>query len=97
MMRSLPVEFEWDAGNIDKISARFFLWEVEQFFTQPLLVIDDQRHSETEKRLIAVGLGPQDRPMFVCYTIRSNKIRVISARYMNQSEIKKYETLKKRD
>ena len=87
--------FEWDNGNISKILARFDLHEVEKFFLQELLVIEDDLHSEKEKRFIAVGNGPEKKPMFVCFTVRAGKIRVISARLMREKEAKKYEKFKK--
>lgn len=88
------MEFEWDIGNIDKIKQRFSVDEVEEFFMQELLVIPDDEHSLIEERFIAVGTGRNRKPMFVCYTIRGNKIRVISARYMRRREVEKYEALK---
>lgn len=87
--------FEWDNGNISKILARFDLHEVEKFFFQELLVIEDDLHSGKEKRFIAVGDGPNKKPMFVCFTIRDRNIRVISARFMRGKEAKKYEKFKK--
>ncbi|MFH1361079.1 MAG: BrnT family toxin [bacterium] len=39
-----------------------------------------------EQRFYALGRTNQDRLLFVVYTIRSNKIRVISARDMNKRE-----------
>lgn len=89
------MEFEWDDGNLFKILRRFELSTVEAFFHQELYVIEDKSHSLKENRLIAVGLGPNDKPMFVCYTIRGQKIRVISARFMRLKEALKYEKFKK--
>ncbi len=91
------MEFEWDAGNIAKISLRFFLWQVEEFFEQELLVIEDSQHSTNELRFIAVGKGPHNKPMFVCFTLRGTKIRVISARFMREKELKRYEAFKEKN
>ncbi len=90
------MEFDWDIGNVFKISKRFSLVEIEEFFLQELFVIPDDLHSNIEKRLIAIGRGPNNRPMFVCYTMRKHKIRVISARFMRVKEIKKYEEFKEK-
>ena len=57
----------------------------EIFFNEPLVVPDD-KHSKMEQRFYALGRTNQDRLLFVVYTIRSNKIRVISARDMNKRE-----------
>jgi len=87
-------EFEWDIGNTSKIEARFQICEVEAFFKQDLLIMKDVLHSDHELRFLAMGLGPSDRPVLVCFTFRETKIRVISARYMNKKEAKAYETIK---
>lgn len=87
--------FEWDDSNTAKILQRFKLHEVEEFFWQEVLVIEDEFHSLVEKRFIAVGIGPLNKPMFVCFTLRNGNIRVISARFMRAKELKKYEKFKK--
>ena len=89
------MEFDWDAGNAPKILRRFNLEDIETFFRQELIVFKDEAHSMTEDRLISVGRGPGNKPMFVCYTIRGFKIRVISARYMRNKEVLRYEKFKK--
>lgn len=89
-------EFDWDDGNISKIRSRFEILEVEEFFNQDLYIISDKGHSIKEERFIATGEGPEQKPMFVCFTIRGNKIRVISARFMRLKEAKKYEEFKKK-
>lgn len=87
--------FEWDDGNRNKIQIRFKIIEVEEFFYQNLLVIKDNKHSDHEERFIAIGKGPGDRAMFVCFTMRHYKIRVISARFMRAKEVAVYEKHKK--
>lgn len=89
------IGFDWDTGNIGKILKRFKLQEVEKFFEQEIFVIKDESHSQNEARYIAVGIGPEKRPMFVCFTYRYGKIRVISARFMRGKEVNKYENFKK--
>jgi uncharacterized DUF497 family protein len=90
------LEFDWDEGNLNKIQERFLIVEVEAFFDQTLFVIEDSSHSRYERRFIATGYGPNERAMFVCFTLRSNKIRVISARYMRAKEAERYEKFKKK-
>ncbi len=86
--------FEWDEGNIGKILKRFPIEEIEEFFQQDLMIIPDPNHSKTEERFIAVGRGKSGKPMFVCFTFRDTKIRVISARFMRPKEATKYEKFK---
>ena len=88
------MEFDWDDGNTHKIRKRFEIEVIEIFFKQELFVIQDHSHSIHEVRYIAVGYGPKNKPMFVCYTHRANKIRVISARFMRRKEAERYEKFK---
>ncbi len=88
------VGFQWDQGNIDKnlIKHNVENWESEQvFFNKPLLVLDDPKHSISEKRWAAFGRTDADRFLIVIFTRRGNLIRVISARDMNKKERKFYD------
>jgi uncharacterized DUF497 family protein len=88
-------EFDWDEGNVrknDKHGAS--MAEAEQvFFNEPLLVIDDTKHSQGECRFHALGKTNEDRTLHITFTLRSTgkKIRVISARDMHRKERKIYE------
>ena len=85
--------FDWDKGNINKswLKHKVSPAECEQIFFNHLLVIqDDKIHSKTEKRFYALGKTDFDRLLFIVFTIRNNKIRVISARDMSKSERKVY-------
>ncbi len=62
------------------------------FFNQPLVVIDDEKHSKKESRHFAFGKTDLDRKMVVVFCIRKKRIRVISARDMNKKERKFYQT-----
>ena len=91
------MEFEWDEGNIKKVTSRFSIELLERFFQQDLIVVPDHVHSQIEPRYIAVGRGPDKRLMFVCYTVRQDKIRLISASYMRPKEYLRYEKFKKEE
>jgi uncharacterized protein len=86
--------FEWDSHNADKIWFKHHvsLSECEQiFFNLPLVVADDLKHSEHENRFFALGQTDLDRFLFMVFTVRNNKIRVISARDMNRKERRVYQ------
>lgn len=86
--------FDWDDGNRDKnwISHKVKPSECEMvFFNQPLVVIDDEKHSNSESRYYAFGKTDLDRLLLIVFCVRKNKIRVISARDMNKKENKFYE------
>jgi uncharacterized protein len=63
------------------------------FFNQPLPVTNDERHSDREPRLHALGRTDLGRLLHVTFTLRAQDslIRVISARAMHQRERSGYE------
>ncbi len=88
------VGFDWDEGNKQKN------WEKHQvdyteceevFFNQPLLISEDTRHSLQEQRYHVLGRSDTGRTLFPVFTIRNNKIRVISARDQSKKERNIYE------
>jgi len=81
--------FQWDKGNIDKnlIKHNVENWECEQiFFNRPLLVLDDPKHSASEKRWAAFGQTDAGRFLVVIFTKKGNLIRIISGREMHKRE-----------
>lgn len=85
--------FEWDSGNIEKCQKHgLSVGLIESFFRRKYLyIMPDVKHSGKEQRFIAVGRMIDGRPVFVAFAYRKNSIRPISARYMHNKEIKKYE------
>ena len=86
--------FEWDEGNLYKNEKKHGLhWSTieEVFFNQPLLVVEDFRHSQKECRCLALGKDNRGNRLSVVFTVRNGKIRVISARPMSRKERKVYE------
>ena len=83
-----PVEFDWDEGNIGKnFKHDVDDKEAEEAFTnKPILVSKDKKHSEKEKRLKALGQTDRGRFLFISFTIRSGRVRIISARDMDRRE-----------
>ena len=63
------------------------------FFNEPLLVVEDIRHSEREARFQALGRTDAGRLLHVTFTVRRHGtlIRVISARPMHWKEKRRYE------
>ena len=93
-MGSEATEFEWDEGNATKnwLRHRVSQTECEQiFFNQPLVTAEDSLHSYDESRHYALGQTDAGRLLFLVYTLREERIRVISARDMIPRERKEYE------
>ena len=87
--------FDWDEGNLVKNweRRRVSASECEQiFFNRPLVTAADPRHSAQEARFYALGHSDAGRRLFVVFTVRERRIRVISARDMNRKEREVYET-----
>jgi uncharacterized DUF497 family protein len=85
--------FEWDDGNINKnwLKHKVSPAECEQiFFNRPLLIQDDIKHSEAEKRFYALGRTDSKRNLFIAFTVRNKRIRVISSRDMSRKEREVY-------
>lgn len=63
------------------------------FFDDHAILIDDPEHSDTEERLILLGLSSNMRLLVVCHTYRrrGDVIRIISARRANAEESTEYE------
>jgi uncharacterized DUF497 family protein len=88
--------FDWDDGNIRKTADKHDVSQAEAesiFFNDPLIVLGDARHSETEQRFNALGKTAQSRLLHIAFTLRQNgtMVRVISARDMHRKERKAYE------
>jgi uncharacterized protein len=89
--------FEWDAGNRLKcLKHGVSIREIEYVLTHAeTLITSDPENSQREERFLAVGRNPNGRYTFVVFTPRRSgaelRLRPISARYMHEREIGKYE------
>lgn len=87
------ISFEWDDGNKQKNEKHSVTpYEAEQIFlNEPLVVLDDLKHRNLELRYHALGRTTEGRLLHITFTIRTNKIRIISARDMHRKERLIYE------
>lgn len=86
--------FEWDDGNRDKnrLKHKVSTGECEEvFFNRPLIILEDQKHSEREQRYAAHGTTDAGRKLHIIFTVRGTKCRVISARDMHRKERQFYD------
>ena len=88
--------FDWDDGNSRKNADKHGVSQAEAesvFFNDPLIVVEDAKHSDVEPRLNALGRTAQNRLLHITFTLRQSEtmIRVISARDMHRKERKAYE------
>ncbi|MGC8554737.1 MAG: BrnT family toxin [Candidatus Acidulodesulfobacterium sp.] len=86
--------FDWDKGNELKnwLKHNVTKQECEEiFFNRPLIVASDQMHSVYEERFYCLGNTNMKKKIFLVFTLRNNKIRVISARNMSKKEKEAYQ------
>lgn len=90
--------FNWDQGNFSKSERKHGITPEDSesvFLDQKFLVEEDLKHQETEKRYIGIGENSEGKVLSIVFTLRYDKIRVISARIANKKERNTYEKAKK--
>ena len=88
------IQFIWDKGNFDKnwLKHRVTNRESEEvFFDKNKKIAEDRFHSDKEERYIILGKTKGKRLLFIVFTLRGKKVRIISARDMNKKERSLYE------
>lgn len=89
-----PLKFDWNKHN------QFKNWEKHKvkyqeceqvFFNKPISLLYDKKHSQVEERFVVLGITDAKRKLIITFTIRNQKIRVISARNQSRKERRLYE------
>ena len=85
--------FEWDQGNLGHVRKHKVDYKEceEVFVNKPLRLTEDKEHSKIEERLQVLGKANSRRLLFIAFTIRKNRIRVVSGRDQNKKERREYE------
>jgi hypothetical protein len=86
--------FNWDKANKEKNMVKHGVHYKEcesVFFNKPLVFFKDEKHSTRETRYGVFGRTDRKKLLTIFFTIRNNKIRVISARNQNKKERNLYE------
>jgi len=85
--------FEWDKGNIDKSYQKHGIKpnEAEEaLLDEQAVILKDIKHSNKEKRYALIGKTIVNKTLFIIFTLRNKKIRIISARLANKKERSNY-------
>ena len=77
--------------SVAERNKRTFLECEEVFFNRPLMVGDDSKYSIQENRYFVLGRSNAGRTLFLVITVRSDRVRVISARDQSRKERQVYE------
>ena len=86
--------FDWDENNIFKNEIKhkvYFLEAEEIFFNKPLTI--DKTNFKEEIRYVALGITKKKRKLCIIFTLRLDRIRIISARDQSKKERKVYSSL----
>lgn len=81
--------FDWDGGNIKKnlIKHGISCQEAEEIFLDISAVHrEDNKHSLKEQRFATIGKSFLNKILIAFFTIRKDKIRIISVRGVNKKE-----------
>lgn len=89
--------FDWDEFNKEKnkIKHNVTQTECEEVFLNDPVYFDDEKHSQREKRYLAYGEATNGKLLTIVFTVRNDKIRVISARNQSKKEREVYKIYKK--
>jgi uncharacterized protein len=91
----MDLEFEWDDDKADSNFRKHGISFEEAsslFNSDPRsITLMDSEHSFDEERYIEIGRSQRGRVLFIIYTERRDRIRIISARQATSREAKLYE------
>lgn len=85
--------FVWDNANERKIwlKHKISIREAEQPFFNVYFTEPDTGHSQKEQRFTLIGVTNSAQVLFIVFTIRNKRIRIISARPASKKERLLYE------
>jgi uncharacterized DUF497 family protein len=88
--------FEWDDGNTEKNPGKHGITnaETEEVFFRCPVVLPATREGEGERRWFVFGHSEAGRVLRIVFTVRGDKIRVISARPASRKERLDYEKIR---
>jgi uncharacterized DUF497 family protein len=91
------ISFDWDKGNQEKNTLKHNVEnsECEEVFFNNPVFLPDTVHSQIEDRYYAFGVTNNGRFLLIAFTIRKNKVRVISARTQDKKEKEYYHKQRK--
>lgn len=84
--------FDWDRGNAQKNwrKHRVTFFEYEKVFFHGPIVLPNPEHSISGLRYYAFGRTARGRLLTIVFTMRGNRVRVISVRGMSRKERRFY-------
>jgi uncharacterized DUF497 family protein len=84
-------EFEWDEGNVDHIDRHGVTpEEAEEALLDPRRVGAAAYSAAREPRSAVIGATQDGRVLFVVYTWRGGKVRIVTARDADRAQRRRY-------
>lgn len=86
-------KFDWDKGNLDKSYLKHGITPnqaEEAFLDEAAIILKDVAHSQKEARFLLIGKPSGRKVLFIVFTIRNEKVRIISARAADKKEVRRY-------
>ena len=84
-------EFEWDDANVDHIAAHDVEpEEAEEALDDPMRVALSAYNTPSERRRAIAGSTLDGRLLYVVYTPRRGRLRVVTARDASEAERRSY-------
>ena len=88
-IKYMEIEFDQDKRNITLRERKLDFAEAAAVFAGPVLIRPDNRHEYGETRFITLGVL-DEKIVALVWTPRGEKRHIISMRYANERERKKY-------
>ncbi len=90
------IVFDWDDYNREKNKLKHNVThiECEEIFLKDAVYFEDEKHSKTEQRYTVYGETTNKRSLTIVFTVRTDRIRIISARDQSKKEREVYKKFK---
>ncbi len=87
----MPIEFDWDDANVDHIARHGVRpGEAEEALADPHRIGAPAYNADGEQRRAILGAAQNGRILFVVYTVRSARLRVVAARDATSAQRRRY-------
>lgn len=86
----MEIEFDPNKASSNLIKHGISFEESSTALLDPLALVQEDPDAEGENRWVLIGMSNQARLLTVVYTLRNERIRLISARKATKKEAKNY-------
>ena len=88
----MDIEFDPDRAAVNPLNHGGVTFsEAQAVLLDPYALTREDQHAEGEPRFVTLGMGAKGRILIVVWTLRANRIRLISSWKANQPQRQRYE------